>query len=536
MAEPASMARDSDRPHLWPAPVSYELCDRLSELLIYLLVVLCPWAFGTTTPGAMRIANAIGYALGLILLVKWGLRFHTGHCPPRWPASTALPSPRPTAPLSCVSWLPRFSRLSCVSWFPWFRQPHRSSLNRPTPVLWLTRLVALVTVALVGQCLISALNARATYSYLTHTFEYHPCISWLPHSYDSVSAWDAFWNVLAWAAAFWAVRDWLLGLSEPEILERMRPASGKGAPPALPCRLRRFLWVLSINGAALALEAIIQRASGTPNLLWIQPTFYNRSAGAQFGPFPYRANGGEYVNLIWPVTLGFWSFLHRRRARRGDSLHHLLLACFAVMTASAAMTLSRGVVLIAAANLLASGALLLVFGRRVGSLAVRLGILLLLGLSLGGGVYAVWDQLGVRMQELGLGFEGRETMTAVGRKMAADAPLFGTGPETVQPLYQLYRVDPDAYWPGQLHNDWLETRITFGAAGLGLILCGLAACLIRWAFGGGILVSWRFVSFFWLAMAGCLVHARWDLPFQVYSITLLFLLYCAILLCVSARP
>ena len=48
-------------------------------------------------------------------------------------------------------------------------------------------------------------------------------------------------------------------------------------------------------------------------------------------------------------------------------------------------------------------------------------------------------------------------------------------------------------------------------------------------------MSWRFVSFILLAMAGCLVHARWDLPFKVYSITLLFLLYCSVLLCLGEK-
>ena len=139
------------------------------------------------------------------------------------------------------------------------------------------------------------------------------------------------------------------------------------------------------------------------------------------------------------------------------------------------------------------------------------------------------------MEQIGEGFRGRELVSQVGRKMAADAPFFGTGAETVQPLYQFYKGAADAYWPGQLHNDWLETRITFGLFGFSLIVLGLAASVAHWPFGNGIPVSWRFVSFIWLAMAGCLVHARWDLPFQVYSITLLFLLYCSVLLCVGRR-
>src|SRR5262249_21634666 len=161
----------------------------------------------------------------------------------------------------------------------------------------------------------------------------------------------------------------------------------------------------------------------------------------------------------------------------------------------------------------------------VQSIAVRVAILALLVTGLGGGIYGVWDKLEVRMKDMREGFMGRERLTEIGRKMAADAPFFGTGPETVQPLYQLYKGAADEYWPGQLHNDWLETRVTFGVFGFGVILCALGLSVANWFLGAGVPVSWRFASFMWLAMAGCLVHARWDLPFQVYSITELFLMY-----------
>ena len=40
----------------------------------------------------------------------------------------------------------------------------------------------------------------------------------------------------------------------------------------------------------------------------------------------------------------------------------------------------------------------------------------------------------------------------------------------------------------------------------------------------------------WLALAGCLVHARYDFPFQVHSIVFLFLVLCAILFVLTRRP
>jgi hypothetical protein len=46
---------------------------------------------------------------------------------------------------------------------------------------------------------------------------------------------------------------------------------------------------------------------------------------------------------------------------------------------------------------------------------------------------------------------------------------------------------------------------------------------------GSIRGSRRFVVLAWLALAGCLVHARFDFPFQIHSTLLLFLVICAIL-------
>jgi NADH:ubiquinone oxidoreductase subunit 6 (subunit J) len=64
----------------------------------------------------------------------------------------------------------------------------------------------------------------------------------------------------------------------------------------------------------------------------------------------------------------------------------------------------------------------------------------------------------------------------------------------------------------------------------------LVAALLRWFARGGIHGGRRFITLIWLALAGCLVHARYDFPFQIYSIVLLFLVLCAILSNLTRRP
>jgi len=164
-----------------------------------------------------------------------------------------------------------------------------------------------------------------------------------------------------------------------------------------------------------------------------------------------------------------------------------------------------------------------------GLVLLCLAAALILGYALG------WKALRPRMAQLSEGFEGREQMYDAARPMAADYPVFGTGPGTFESVFQLYRITTDTYWPAQLHNDWLETRITFGWVGCGLIGLALAIVVMRWFGRGGIPGGRRFTFLIWLALAGCLIHARYDFPFQIYSIVFLFLVLCAVLFNLSRR-
>jgi O-antigen ligase len=137
------------------------------------------------------------------------------------------------------------------------------------------------------------------------------------------------------------------------------------------------------------------------------------------------------------------------------------------------------------------------------------------------------------LEVIGEGYAGREAMYEAARPMAQDYPWFGTGPGTFGTVFQLYRISNATFWPAQLHNDWLETRITFGRLGLGLLLAALALVGVRWFVPGGVRGHRRLAALAWLALAGCLTQARFDFPFQVHSTLLLFLVICAILLNLS---
>ncbi len=86
------------------------------------------------------------------------------------------------------------------------------------------------------------------------------------------------------------------------------------------------------------------------------------------------------------------------------------------------------------------------------------------------------------------------------------------------------------------------TRLRLFTAGLAALnalilvytlVAALALVLARWFVPAGIPSGLRFTTLLWLPLAGCLLRARFDFPFQIHSLQLLFLPHCAILSCLS---
>ena len=117
--------------------------------------------------------------------------------------------------------------------------------------------------------------------------------------------------------------------------------------------------------------------------------------------------------------------------------------------------------------------------------------------------------------------------------MAADYPKFGTGPGSFRSVYHLYREHTGQRWHGFLHDDWLETRATIGQVGLTLVCINLGLLLI-WILAPGRLPTGFFLTGCGLiSLVGALVHAKYDFPFQTYSIFFTFVVVAAILTSVS---
>jgi O-antigen ligase len=487
-------------------PVAEQLLavtDRLLGGVVLLGAVCGPWAFGTTQEAVIQVMNIAG-------LTAWGL-------------------------LGAKWLLQRAAESGAAEWEKGEADHEGTHGER---FFW--RALAGLTGLILLFCLTSALNARATYHAASWNLDYNESISWLPHSYSSASSWHAFWMYLGVAGFFWACRSWILSGPDESVREQSgRKHRSEERSPLLPSRLRLLLWVLSINGALLGLEGIIQRTSGTNRLLWLVEPGINKTTVSQFGPYAYRANAAQYFNLLWPASLGLWWTYQRARRQRWPgaegSRHHLLLSCALIMAVCPVVSTSRGGAIVLGASLVLAGMVLLL-AQWHSTWMAKLAVFAFLGGTLGAGVLLGWQELGPRFEVMQAGIDGREGLFLTGWRMAEESPLFGTGPGTFSDLYQMFRrVSSDA-WPAQLHNDWLETLITFGWAGSALVVLGLATVLLRWFGRGGAYGEKHFVMLIWISLGGCLVHAFYDFPLQVHSILMLFVMLCAGLTCVSRKP
>jgi O-antigen ligase len=371
-------------------------------------------------------------------------------------------------------------------------------------------------------CLLAVLNARATFSIETETFTYRDgVISWLPTSYDRAKSLDFLINSLGLFSFFWSVVCWI-----------RRPLSHSHSEERYQQRLKLVLWVFVVNGFLVALQGMLQRFSGSSKLLWFRPSYWN-NAQSCFGPFSYRGNAADYLNLVWPVSFGFWYTLARRRGERsfgiGDGPELLLLPMSLVTAAASFATLSRGGALVAA------GMLLVLLGSSFaarGSRVLKVSLVIAISSVLVAAGLLAGTSLMARFRDaITDNLSGRLEIYENAHKLAADFPSFGSGPGTFMSVYQLYRTSTDQIWAAFVHDDWLETRVTFGRIGMTIVLLQLAV-LAFWTMTGR--KQWSFPVLtlsLLLSIAGCLVHAKRDFPFQTYGVFFTFTAVCALVAC-----
>jgi len=473
-----------------PLSKTARILERAGGVMLCTLAAAVPWLFGTTEDWAIRWMNWGTYAAGAVLAAAWALRLWSGVEKP----------------------------------------PHSASAQeRAARACFLG-----LNLLLLAFCAVAAWNARAVYLGVQGGFAYREHNPSLPTTYDLERTRLALLSFAAAFVLFWSLRAWLLwGWQRAALRGEDRQPSMSGT-----ARFRALCWVLALNGMLVATQGILQRLSGSSRLLWMRPSWWGDALSC-FGPFSYRGNAAEYLNLLWPVALGFWWLLSRERRREQgsarlltDGPEMLLIPSIVMMIAASIISLSRGGALVAV-GLLALMGLLLALQRGLGARG-RIGISAFVAVIAASVWLLGWENLAERFQSAGLAnLSGREEIYKNARLIAADYPVFGVGPGAFRTVYHLYRGAVAETWHGFLHDDWLETQVTFGWVGFGLVLAQLAA-LAAWALAPGKpRVGAVFSTTAALALVGCLIHAKFDFPFQTYSVFYTFVAVAALLLTAS---
>lgn len=339
-------------------PRIHDFLDRVSGVLILFSVIFAPWAFGSTVDWAVEWLTYLGFALGGLLLAKHVVRLRAKYRPHYWGISEADSSKA----LRGSRWLRRAS-------------------------------IALIGFILL-QTLVAAVNKRAVIDTSDGAPVFFDAIKYLPRSFDAAETWRLLWVYVGLAATYFAIRDWLLTKTPSERQFFRDTTRTRHAPPPLqgahlPQRLTRLLWTLSFSAAALSLISILQRLDGTDKLLWILQPKIPTPASAQLGPYNYRSNGAQYLNLAWPVIIGFWWFRNRLETERnatapriGQDASIILLPLAIITVLGPLLSLSRGGAGVAMAGALAVATIIVMAGNQQNPKRKWLGFGALLGVAL----------------------------------------------------------------------------------------------------------------------------------------------------------
>ncbi len=470
--------------------------DVLIGFIVLSMVCCVPWLLGATTKGVILALISLGYICG----VMW------------------------------------FIRIIIANRFDW--DLFASVFWRGEPLC--IKCVKGGVLFILFYVLISVLNARGVLEYGFSDYsehaafvevEYRNHVDWLPSSYGLNQSFFAFCKYLSIAIMFFVARSWLLDQGDC-----WKDCKNKFS--AFPTfRVQLFIWVIALSGGALSLVGILQRLDKTEKLLWLFDNHLNKGRAA-FGPFPYQSNAAQYLNLAWPIVFGYWLILvagprknRLNSSRIGSGPEVMLLVSAVLIFVGVPVTSSRGGVIVMLGIVFIMFAMFCFLWKpnflRVSSSGFFLGLIILLCIWLGG------ESLWLRFRREGIsGMSGRDLIYSDASRMVHDFSFYGSGAETFAPLYYFYR-EKNFNWDAYAHNDYLETLITFGW--VGIVICGftfISICSVPF-FGNGIPVAREFIIVIALAMAGMLIHARFDLPFQIYSLHFEFAMLCSLLTCLK---
>lgn len=291
----------------------------------------------------------------------------------------------------------------------------------------------------------------------------------------------------------------------------------------------RFAWAVVLGGFTISAIGLVQSAQGNRLIMGIRPVGYGHSP---FGPYYNNGHAASLLAVCGLMGLGLFAsklsqFLKRRQNAEAISndaaVLPLLAFAIGIIFLGLFVTHNRGSVLaLGGASLIVS---LMFCGnlksppRRWGARAVIIAVFLAAGGAAG--------QLGLIRRGSQSSIPQRLSMYRSSLRLAADAPLWGTGLGTVITVFHPYKSTDIVGVVDHVHSDWLELPLQAGVPAAALVFMALAV------FGLRVYDGWRretseearLLVGGGAAAALCFVfHAAVDFTWQIPANAVIFLL------------
>ena len=305
---------------------------------------------------------------------------------------------------------------------------------------------------------------------------------------------------------------------------------------------RQRLWItLAGTGVSIVILGLAQRLSDAPSIFW---DLEQNLGWTFFGVFRYHANAGSFINLVLPLIVGL---AVDACFRAGAEKSRVFWTLAALITAAAGfVNVSRAANVLCA--LLLAGMSLCIASAATQRLALprqwfrwslAAGLLALAAvLALSFGVEKTLMRWEIGSWQILRGDAGRtEAYEIMTRSAIPVAGPWGFGPGTFEQMFDIHRAQIGSSLAGRWdkgHSDALQTPMDWGWAGAGAWSLLLIGGLIRGL--RSIKRSWRSDSGQGIlsgacvfSLAGVMMHALVDFPFQIASLQLFTILVAGIL-------
>ena len=348
-----------------------------------------------------------------------------------------------------------------------------------------------------------------------------PHLDWLPSGVDG----RFFFGGGSWRTLIVFASAWLLVCSIWIGFTRRRTA-------------QFLLIVLTVNGLALAIFALVQRVTQARLIYWRVPS-PNESF---FGPFIYKNHAGAYLLLILATSLALAAWYYLRGLRRLEKSNPAGLFVFfgVVVAVDIIVSYARGATIVMLAYLTVAMVAFIFFQVSNPNLLRKPIVIAVMLVGFGALVWTslqalaadrAWDRMRQLLDDKDLSVRSRELATAATWDMVQAHPWYGSGAGSFRYLFPIYQQQyPEIFKEGRdqlfwqnAHNDLVQFPAELGVVGCAILLFGAAF----WA--------WRLLrAYFWenplslLMTAGLLLlvaHGWTDFIFENPAV---LLTWCAL--------